>query len=157
MRELARKLRDQGYLVVIVADIPQAESLRGTKLQRTLLRVAERLENMAWYEGAKWFQPENNVSGKQCPLCGREGVEIQRRYYKCTRCGLIYGRDWAAAFNTAKLFLKACKAERQLEVLSRWLSQHPRALAKRYYMPRPKTQEAQAPAPVPAAPPPPGD
>jgi len=136
-RSLIRKLRDQGYTVVIVADIPRAESLRGTKLQRTLLKVAERLENLALYEGARWFEPDNNVSGKRCPLCGKEGVEVQRRYYKCTRCGLVWGRDWAAAFNTAKLFLKACKAEKQLDALSRWLSQHPRALAKSYYMPRP--------------------
>jgi len=86
------------------------------------------------------------------PLCGKEGVEIQRRYYKCTRCGLVYGRDWTACYNAAKLLLKACKAERQLEALNKWLSQHPKALAKRYYMPRPKAQEAQVPAPVPRLP-----
>jgi len=86
------------------------------------------------------------------PLCGKEGVEIQRRYYKCTRCGLVYGRDWTACYNAAKLLLKACKAERQLEALNKWLSQHPKALAKRYYMPRPKAQEAQVPAPIPPAP-----
>jgi len=128
LRVLVRKLRDQGYIVVIVADVPQAESLRGSQLQRTLLRVAERLENMAWYEGARWFQPENNVSGRRCPLCGKEGVEVQRRYYKCPKCGLVYGRDWAATFNATKLYLRACKAEKQLEALSQWLQSHPRAL-----------------------------
>ncbi|WP_460025317.1 zinc ribbon domain-containing protein [Infirmifilum sp. SLHALR2] len=149
MRALVRKLRDQGYLVVIVADVPQAESLRGTKLQRTLLRVTKRLENIAWYEGAKWFEPENNVSGKRCPLCGKEGVEVQRRYYKCTRCGLVWGRDWAAAFNAAKLFLKACRAERQFEALNQWLQSHPRALihGSRSF---PKQAERNAPALVPA-------
>jgi len=128
MRGLVRKLRDQGYTVVIVADVPRAESLRGTKLQRTLLRVAERLENLALYEGGKWFEPENNVSGKQCPRCGAWGMELGKRYYKCTGCGLVYGRDWATAFNAAKLFLKACKAERRLEALQNWLQSHPRAL-----------------------------
>jgi len=121
LRALVRKLRDKGYLVVIVADVPRAESLRGSQLQRTLLRVAERLENLALYEGARWFQPENNISGKQCPLCGKEGVELGKRYYRCTSCGLVYGRDWAACANAAKLFLKACDAEKQLEALSSWL------------------------------------
>ncbi|WP_460025513.1 zinc ribbon domain-containing protein [Infirmifilum sp. SLHALR2] len=127
LRALVRKLRDQGYTVVIVADVPRAESLRGTKLQRTLLRAAERLENLALYEGARWFQPENNVSGKRCPLCGSWGVEVMRRCYRCPKCGLTWGRDWAAAFNAAKLFLKACRAEKHLEALDKWLSQHPRA------------------------------
>jgi len=121
LRDLVRRLRDQGYMVVLVADVPRAESLRGTKLQRTLLRVAERLENLALYEGAKWFQPESNISGKQCPVCGARGVELEKRYYRCTRCDVTYGRDWAACANAAKLFLKACKAEKNLEALSRWL------------------------------------
>ncbi|PLJ77033.1 transposase family protein [Infirmifilum sp. SLHALR2] len=128
MRVLVRKLRDQGYLVVIVVDVPRAESLRGSQLQRTLLRVARRLENLALYEGAKWFEPDNNVSGKWCPLCGKEGVEVQKRYYRCTGCGLVYGRDWATTFNAAKLFLKACDTKKQLEALQSWLQSHPRAL-----------------------------
>jgi len=128
LRTLVRKLRDQDYLVVIVADVPQAESLKGSQLQRTLLRVAERLENLALYEGAKWFEPENNVSGRRCPLCGKEGVEVQKRYYRCTDCGLVWGRDWAAAFNATKIFLRACRAEEQLEALQSWLQSHPRAL-----------------------------
>ncbi|UNQ72801.1 transposase [Infirmifilum sp. NZ] len=152
MRGLVRKLRDQGYTVVFVADVPRAESLRGSQLQRTLLKVTKRLENLAPYEGARWFKPENNVSGKRCPLCGKEGVEIQRRYYKCTRCCLIYGRDWAAAFNAAKLYLKACRAEKRIEALQSWLQSRPRALAKRYYATAPENGQ-QAPAPVPPAPP----
>jgi len=154
LRSLIRKLRDQGYTVIIVADVPQAESLRGSQLQRTLLRISKRLENMAWYEEARWFQLENNVSGRRCPLCGKEGVEIQRRYYKCPKCGLVYGRDWAAVFNTAKLFLKACKAEKHVEALQSWLQSHPRVLAKSYYMSRLTELEKgqQAPAPVPSHP-----
>jgi len=128
VRSLVRKLRDQGYTVVVIADAPQVESLKGSGLQRTLLRIVERLENLALYEGAKLFKPENNVSGKQCPFCGARGVELGKRYYKCPKCGLVYGRDWAAAFNAIKLFLKACDAERQLEALQSWLSRHPRAL-----------------------------
>jgi len=121
VRSLIRKLRDQGYTVVLVADVPRAESLKGSGLQRTLLRVAERLENLATYEGARWFDPENNVSGKRCPVCGSHGVELGKRYYRCPRCNVTYGRDWAACANAAKLFLKACDAEKQLEALSSWL------------------------------------
>jgi len=150
LRALVRRFRDQGYFVVLVADVPREGSLKGSQLQRTLLRVAERLENMAWYEGARWFQPANNVSGRQCPLCGSKGEEVQRRYYKCTGCGLVYGRDWAAAFNATKLLLgKILKAERQLEALSQWLQSHPRALVhgSRSF---PRQAERKAPAPVPA-------
>ncbi|PLJ77445.1 MAG: hypothetical protein B7L53_05910, partial [Thermofilum sp. NZ13] len=78
--------------------------------------------------GARWFKPDNNVSGKRCPICGREGVEVQRRYYRCPKCNVTYGRDWTAAFNAAKLLLRACKAERQLEALSQWLQSHKTAL-----------------------------
>ncbi|WP_460025375.1 zinc ribbon domain-containing protein [Infirmifilum sp. SLHALR2] len=121
MRSLVRRLRDRGYLVVIVADVPRAESLKGSQLQRTLLRVAERLKNLALYEGAKYFEPDNNVSGRQCPVCGARGVELGKRYYRCSKCGLVYGRDWAACANAAKLFLEACDAEKQLEALRSWL------------------------------------
>jgi len=153
VRSLIRRLRDQGYFVVVVADVPRAESLRGSELQRTLLRVAERLENLVAYEGAKWFQPESSISGKRCPLCGKEGVEVQRRYYKCTRCDLVWGRDWAAAFNAAKLLLgKILKAEKHLQELQSWLRSHQRALAKRYYATAPEKGQ-RAPAPVPPAPP----
>jgi len=127
VRALVRKLRDQGYTVVLLVDVPRAESLRGSQLQRTLLRVARRLENLALYEGAKWFEPENNISGKRCPVCEKEGVELRKRYYRCPKCGLEWTRDWAACYNAAKLFLKACRAERHLEALQSWLSQHPRA------------------------------
>jgi len=128
LRALVRKLRDQGYTVVIVADVPRAESLRGTKLQRTLLRAARRLENLALYEGARWFEPDNNISGKRCPLCGAWGVELGKRYYRCPNCNVTYGRDWAACANAAKLFLRVCNAEKHLGALDKWLSQHPRAL-----------------------------
>jgi len=121
VRVMVRKLRDQGYLVVIVADVPREESLRGTKLQRTLLRVAKRIENLALYEGARYFEPESNVSGKQCPLCGSWGVELGKRYYRCPKCNVTYGRDWAACANAVRRFLEACKAERHLEVLNQWL------------------------------------
>ncbi|UNQ73067.1 transposase [Infirmifilum sp. NZ] len=127
LRALIRKLMEEGYLVVIVADVPRAESLRGSQLQRTLLRAARRLENLALYEGARWFELRNNVSGKQCPMCGAWGVEVRKRYYRCPKCNLEWTRDWAAAFNAAKLFLKVCDAKKQLEALQSWLSQHPRA------------------------------
>jgi len=121
LRVLVRKLRDQGYTAVIVADVPQAETLKGSQLQRTLLRAAKRLENLATYEGARWFDPENNVSGKRCPVCGAWGVELGKRYYRCTKCDVTYGGDWAACANAAKLFLKACDAKKQLEALRSWL------------------------------------
>jgi len=73
LRKLVRKLRDRGYTPVIVAVVLRGGSLRGAKLQRTLLKVAERHENLALYDGARRFQPSDNVSGKQCPVCGAWG------------------------------------------------------------------------------------
>jgi len=128
VRELVRRLRDQGYTVVIIADVPQSESLRGSQLQRRLLRAARGLENLAAYEGARWFALENNVSGRHCPVCGAWGVEVQRRYYKCPKCNVTYGRDWAACANTTRRFLKACDAKKQLEALQSWLQSHKTAL-----------------------------
>jgi len=70
LRELVRALLDGGHHVALVIDLPEAESLRGTGLQRTLLRIVRRLRNLALYEGAEYVG-FSGVSGRRCPVCGR--------------------------------------------------------------------------------------
>jgi len=73
VRDLVRKARARGWSVAIVVDPIDCESLRGTELQRTLLKPRRLLRNLALYECARFklFR----VSGKQCPNCGSWGIE----------------------------------------------------------------------------------
>ena len=68
---------DRGYFVAIVVDIPEHESLKGTKLQRTLLSVAERIRNLAAYEGTEHL--EVRASGRQCPVCDSWGRQSRKK------------------------------------------------------------------------------
>ena len=54
VRELIREARARGWSVVIVVDPIDSESLRGTELQRTLLKPRKLLRNLALYEGARF-------------------------------------------------------------------------------------------------------
>jgi hypothetical protein len=58
-----------------VIDPIDSESLRGSELQRTLLR------NLARYEGARFKL--YRVSGKRCPNRHSWCVEVGRRKYRC--------------------------------------------------------------------------
>jgi len=127
LRELVRSLLDGGYHVAIVIDLPDPETLKGTELQRTLLRVARRLRNLCLYEGAEYVEL-NGVSGRKCPLCGGWGEEVQPRYHRCERCGLVWGRDWAACFRAATAYLAMRRAREHAEALLSWLRSHPRSL-----------------------------
>jgi len=87
VRELVREALQEGAAAAIIVDPIDAQSLRGTPLQGTLLRVRERLENLARYEGAHFA--ELRASGRYCPFCGAEGVENGHRVFKCPSCGAI--------------------------------------------------------------------
>ncbi|MCD6357597.1 MAG: transposase, partial [Thermoproteales archaeon] len=127
VRGLAREWMGRGYSVAVIIDLPSSESLRGTRLQRTLLRVGRLLENLARYEGLDYLQL-CGVSGKKCPLCGSRGARVKNRRYKCGKCGLEWGRDWAACYRLARAYLRARKSGEVLRALDEWLQQHPSAL-----------------------------
>ncbi|RLF01737.1 MAG: hypothetical protein DRK00_10940 [Thermoprotei archaeon] len=97
----------RGYCVTVV-DLPDSESLKGTRLQRTLLRVGKLPKNLARYEGIDYL-PLSGVSGKVCPLCSARGIRVGARHYRCVECGLVRGRDWSACYRLAKAYLKARK------------------------------------------------
>jgi len=131
VRELVREALQEGAAVVILVDPIDAESLQGTPLQGTLLRVRERLRNLARYEGAHFA--EIRASGKLCPLCGAEGRENGHRVFKCPRCGVAWDRDRAAAVNLVLRYLKALYREecqdanliRLADAMRAWLKRHP--------------------------------
>jgi transposase len=116
--------------VAIVVDPIDAQSLRGTPLQGTLLRARRRLENLAAYEGAHFA--ELRASGKLCPLCGAEGVENGHRVFKCPSCGATWDRDRAAVVNLVIRYLKALYREecqdadalRLVDAVQAWLKRH---------------------------------
>ncbi|MEM0094264.1 MAG: zinc ribbon domain-containing protein [Thermofilum sp.] len=120
---LRGKIREYGR-VVIVVDKPDPESLRGTPLQNTVLRICRRLENLCRYEGVMY--KEWRASGRFCPLCGREGVEAGWRYYQCEHCGIVWNRDYGACFNLVLRFLEQLGLADKLRT---WLREHPRVLA----------------------------
>jgi ribosomal protein S27AE len=130
VRDLVREARARGWSVAIVIDPINHESLKGSKLQRTLLKPRRYLGNLALYEGARFKL--YRVSGKQCPVCGEWGIEVAHRRYKCPRCGIEWDRDKAATFWLAKRFLdewfrEECGDETFIDIAG-WLNQHPRGL-----------------------------
>jgi len=129
VRELVREAR--GAAVVILVDPIDAESLQGTPLQGTLLRVRERLRNLAAYEGAHFA--ELRASGKLCPFCGAEGRENGHRVFRCPSCGAVWDRDRAAVANLVLRYLRTLYKEecqdadplRLVDAMQAWLKRHP--------------------------------
>ncbi|WP_191118519.1 zinc ribbon domain-containing protein [Infirmifilum uzonense] len=130
LRRLIREAVGRGYSVLVAMDPINPETLRGTGLQGTLLRVVRRVENLALYEGvalALFGRNGNGVSGKLCPLCGGKGVEVAPRRYQCPHCHIEWNRDYNASFRAILLVLQK-RAPESAEALRRWLQEHPRAL-----------------------------
>jgi ribosomal protein S27AE len=130
VRALVREARARGWRVAIVIDPINHESLKGSELQRTLLKPRRYLRNLALYEGARLRL--YRVSGKQCPNCGAWGVEVAHRRYRCPRCGIEWDRDKCATFWLAKRFLDEHFREESSDEtyvdIAGWLKQHPRGL-----------------------------
>ena len=97
LRGVIRSYVEREYTVIVAVDKPDPESLKGTQLQRTLLRVIKRLKWMAHFEGALLL--EVRASGRYCPLCGERGLTVPglHRAYYCPTCHLVWQRDSAAA------------------------------------------------------------
>ena len=130
VRALVREARARGWSVAIVIDPIDSESLRGTELQRTLLKPRRLLRNLARYEGACFKLCR--VSGKRCPMCGSWGVEVAHRRYRCPYCNIEWDRDKCATFWLAKRFLDEHFREKSSDEtyvdIAGWLREHPRGL-----------------------------
>ena len=130
VRELVREALRQGAAVAIVVDPIDAQSLQGTPLQGTLLRVRRRLKNLSAYEGIHFA--ELRASGRYCPFCGAEGAENGHRMFMCPRCGTVWDRDRAAAVNLVLRYLRGLHKEecqdadtiRLADALLAWLKRH---------------------------------
>jgi hypothetical protein len=130
VRALVREARARGWSVAIAIEPINSESLKGSELQRTLLKPRRYLRNLALYEGASFEL--HRVSGKRCPACGAEGVEIGRRRYRCPHCRVEWDRDKCATHWLAKRFLEEwfreeCSDEAYIN-LTGWLKRHPKGL-----------------------------
>jgi ribosomal protein S27AE len=130
VRDLVREAKERGWSVAIVIDPINHESLKGSKLQRTLLKPRRLLRNLARYEGAKLKL--YRVSGKQCPNCGEWGIEVAHRRYRCPHCNIEWDRDKCATFWLAKRFLdehfKEESSDETFINVTGWLRRHPRGL-----------------------------
>jgi hypothetical protein len=130
VRKLIREAKARGWSVAIVIDPIDSESLKGSKLQRTLLKPRHYLRKLALHEGARFKL--HRVSGKRCPACGAEGVEVAHRRYRCPHCNIEWDRDKCATFWLAKRFLEQhfkeeCSDETYVNP-DGWLRQHPKGL-----------------------------
>jgi len=145
VRGLVREAYRQGKATLILVDPIDPDSLRGTRLQGTLLRARRSLGNMARYEGAMLRLVRN--SGKKCPRCGtwpnQENLEKHTKHsriYKCPRCGLEWDRDKGVLYNLAYSYFAGMITEecddctvlatRVIEAMKRWLEEHRKALVR---------------------------
>jgi len=103
VRRLVREARQQGMNVLILVDPIDPDSLRGTRLQGTLLRARRSLRNLAVTR--ERCSGLLRTSGKHCPRCGCKGKEAQHtkrsRIYECPRCHLKWDRDKGSLYNLA--------------------------------------------------------
>jgi ribosomal protein L37AE/L43A len=141
VRAVVREAVKKGMSALVLVEPIDADSLRETELQGTLLRGRKRLMNLAVYEGAR--VGEVSASGKICPRCGSRGVEVARtkrsRIYECPKCGLRWDRDKGVHYSMvysyfARMAKEECDddsvlAERILAALGEWLEKHPNILA----------------------------
>jgi ribosomal protein S27AE len=141
VRALVREAVRRGMSALILVEPVNADSLRGTELQGTLLRGRKLLMNLAVYEGAKMGKV--SASGKTCPRCGTKGVEVvhtkRSRIYECPRCGLRWDRDKGVHYNMVYSYFERLRKEecdddsvlaaRVLAALREWLEKHPNILA----------------------------
>jgi len=109
----------RGFSAVIAVDAPDSGSLGGSPLQGTLLRVLERVRNMAAFEGAAFVAVR--VSGKRCPLCGTKGEECGHRRYRCRRCGVVWQRDSMAAIVAAVAAMRVLGMDDAVKRVQGWL------------------------------------
>jgi len=142
VRRLVRKARRRGINVLMLVDPINSESLRGTKLQGTLLRARRSLRNLAVYEGALFRLA--CASGKHCPRCGCWGREVghtkRSRIYECPRCHVKWDRDKGALYNLAyayfaRMIREECDdytamAARVLKSMREWLEKHQNSLTR---------------------------
>jgi len=142
VRKLVRKARRRGMNVLMLVDPIDPDSLRGTRLQGTLLRARRSLRNLAMYEGALFRLAR--ASGRHCPRCGCRGREVKHtkhsRVYECPRCGLRWDRDKGSLYNLAySHFARMIREEsddltvlatRVLEAFREWLERHKNALTR---------------------------
>jgi predicted RNA-binding Zn-ribbon protein involved in translation (DUF1610 family) len=141
VRAVVREAVKKGMSALILVEPVNADSLRGTELQGTLLRGRKLLMNLAVYEGAR--VGEVGASGKICPRCRSKGVEVahtkRSRIYECPRCGLRWDRDKGVHYNMvysyfARMVKEECDddtvmAGRVLAALREWLEEHSHTLA----------------------------
>jgi hypothetical protein len=104
LRKILREARKRNMHVAVLADPINPDTLRGTPLQRTLLRARRHLRNLARYEGAEFRLLRS--SGKQCPICGSWGVEVAPRTHRCPKCGITWDRDRCAVLRPPLLYLE---------------------------------------------------
>ncbi|MEM4667220.1 MAG: hypothetical protein QW498_07985 [Thermofilum sp.] len=137
VHELRQLVREAGGRAVIAIDVPDPESLRNSKLQKTYLHVTKLVKNLCAYEGALYRRVR--ASGRVCPLCSRWCEEVGHRYYQCPKCELVFDRDYGASFTAALRVLPPTLADE----LRKWLKAHPKALAPNYGN-KPSRSEATA-------------
>ncbi|MEM4665878.1 MAG: zinc ribbon domain-containing protein [Thermofilum sp.] len=126
VHELRQLIRGANGRAVVAIDVPDPESLRNSRLQKTYLHVTKLVKNLCRYEGALYRRVR--ASGRVCPLCGRWCEEVEHRYYRCPSCGIVVDRDYGGAFNAGLEALPPPLADE----LRKWLKAHPKALAANY-------------------------
>jgi len=81
----------KGRSILMNFDVPDSESVKGSRLQRTLLSIKRVAENLAnWYGVSATFRC---YPSRKCPLCGGELKEYRTKRVRVTRCSCGFRED----------------------------------------------------------------
>jgi len=105
VKKIRRIARRRGKQPLVVIDVPEHNTLQGTRLQKTLLRFVRSLENLLSWYGIYWI--EGRLYSSVCPNCENRLAIYKRmkktRMMMCNKCNFKADRDEIPLYWALKL------------------------------------------------------
>jgi len=105
VKKIRRIARRHGKQPLVVIDVPEHNTLQGTRLQKTLLSFTRGLENLLSWYGIYWI--EERLYSSICPKCENKLTVYKKtkktRIMVCNKCDFKVDRDEIPLYWALKL------------------------------------------------------